>query len=119
LVISKILANLLFAIPAWWISLFNPPPLASMTPAQKVGRILVVTLSLSVSCILLAIATSLGVYVIERGHAMLVSVPELASGLEIIFVSVCVNIGCVFILLQIRKADRRLLTTETQGPGGS
>ncbi len=96
-------------MPVWWISLFNPPPLVSLTPVQKAGRAFFVTLSLVVSCILLAMAAALMVFVVEKGRAMLISVPQLVNGLEIIFVSVFVNIICIFVLLQIRKSDRKLL----------
>ncbi len=58
-------------------------------------------------------------FLAEQGGKMLISYPALTSGLEIIFVSACVNAACVVILLRMRDADRKLLssTPETNKPG--
>ena len=102
----------LFSILTWPINLFNPPALGSMSSMQKIGRIFLVTITLVVSCILLAMLGALGIFIVERGHAMISNTPELISDLGIIFVSVSVNALCVMVLLQIRKADHKLMLSQ-------
>jgi len=101
--------NRSLAVLAWLVNLFNPPPRDSMSLTQKIGRIFLVALTLTISCILAAMLEAVIIFVIQRGHAMLSSIPELLSGLEIILAGICVNAVCVAILLQIRKADRKLI----------
>jgi hypothetical protein len=101
--------NSSFALLAWLINLFAPPPLASMSLAQKLSRSFLVTLTLVVICILTTMLGAVGIFMIERGRNMLGSVPELLRGLEIIFTGICVNAICVAVLLQIKKADRKLM----------
>ena len=101
----------LFSILTWPINLFNPPALSSMNGMQKVGRIFLVTVTLVVSCILAAMLGALGIFIVERGRYMISNASELVGDLGIIFVSICVNILCVIVLLQIRKADRKLIPT--------
>lgn len=107
----KALLNRSFAILVWLLNLFNPPPLVLMNRSQKIGRVFLVTLTLVISCTLTAMLGALGIFVIERGRVMLASIPDLLSGLEIIFASISVNAICVAVLLQIRRADRKLMTT--------
>lgn len=80
-----------------------------MSRAQKIGRIFLVGLTLVVGSILAAMLVALGIFVIQRGYAVLGSVPELWNGLEIILVGICVNAVCVAMLLQIKRADRKLM----------
>jgi len=97
------------AILAWLIHLFNPPPFASMNRTQKVGRAFLVTLTVLVGCILTAMLGAVGIFVIQRGRDMLGSNAGLLAGLEIIFAGACVNAICVAVLLQIRKAEQKLI----------
>ena len=97
------------AVLAWLINLFNPPPFALMSRTQKVGRAFLVTLTLVVGCILAAMLGAVGIFVVQRGSGMLGSHAELLGGLEIIFAGTCVNAICVTVLLQIRKAERKLM----------
>jgi hypothetical protein len=97
------------ALLAWLITLVDAPPLDTMTRKQKVGRVVLVTVTLVVSCLFAAMLASLVIFVMERGHAMLVSRPELLSGLGIILASILVNTICVYALLQIKRADHKLI----------
>jgi hypothetical protein len=101
-----------FATLIWLINLFNPPPLASMSRLQKVGRVFLVTLTLMLSCTLTAMLGAVGIFLIQRERAMLSSMPELLGGLEIIFTGVCVNAICVVVLFQVKKADRKLMSAQ-------
>ena len=101
--------NRSIALLAWLMNLFAPPPLASMSVAQKMGRTFLVTMTLVVICILTTMMGALGIFVIQRGRAMLGSIPELLRGLEIVFAGICVNAICVAVLLHIKRADRKLI----------
>ncbi len=81
--------NRSFPILAWLINLFNPPPLKLMSRSQKVGRVLLITTTLLVICILSSMVATLAVFLVERGHRMLSSIPNLMNVFEIIFVSAC------------------------------
>jgi hypothetical protein len=82
-----------------------------MSLAQKTGRILLFTASLVVGSILFAMVGALGLYIMERGRELR-DVPQFYHGLLIVMVGVGVNVGCVFVLLQIKKADTKLLPPE-------
>jgi hypothetical protein len=101
----------LISLAGWLMELFNPPPLKSMTLFQKTGRILLFTLSLVIGSILFAMVGALGLYLMERGRELR-DVPQFYHGLMIVMVGVAVNVGCVFVLLQIKKADTKLLPPE-------
>lgn len=101
--------NLPSLVMAWFINLFTPPPLDSMTRSQKVGRIFLITITLVVNSILFAMVGASLIFLLERGTAMLNSVPALMEGLVIILTSIFVNALCVSVLLQIKKADRKLM----------
>jgi hypothetical protein len=111
------MTNQPIALLAWLLSLFNPPPLASMSGKQKIGRAFLVTLTLLVACILTAMLGAVGIFVIQRTRDMLTSIPKLMGGLEIIFASVLVNAICVVVLLHIRKAERKLIPPYLSQPG--
>jgi hypothetical protein len=55
-----------FPLVFWLIHLFDPPPLASMTLGQKIARILGVSLTLLVICILSTILFATGILMIEQ-----------------------------------------------------
>ena len=93
----------------WLAHLFNPPPLESMTLTQKVGRVFLVALTLVVICILSAMLGALGIFLVQKAHGMLAGTPELLDDIAIIFASMVVNTICVIVLLEIRKADRKLV----------
>jgi hypothetical protein len=101
----------LVSLAGWLMELFNPPPLSSMNLAQKTGRILLFTAALVIASILFAMVGALGLYLMERGRE-LGDVPQFYHGLLIVTVGVAVNVGCVFVLLQIKKADTKLLPPE-------
>ncbi len=88
--------------------LFNPPPLASMSVMQKTGRVLVLSGTLVVASILAAMLGALTLFLVERGRE-LGERPNFYSGLGILLAGLAVNFGCVFVLLQIKKADTHLV----------
>jgi len=98
-----------FSILAWLFDLFDPPPLRSMSRAQKIGRAFLLTGTLVVVCILTAMLGAVGVFIFQREHDMAGSIRDLLRDLGIIFVSMVVNTICVIVLLQIKKADRKLI----------
>ena len=83
---------------------------------QKINRSFLVTTALVVNCILLAMLVALGVYVLERGERMLSDIPDLMNALGIIFVGICVNVICVIVLFQVKKADRKLMEQPPETP---
>ena len=103
----------LISLAGWLMELFNPPPLSSMTLAQKTGRILLFTAALVIASILFAMAGAVGLYIMERGRELR-DVPQFYHGLVIVLVGIAVNVGCVFVLLQIKKADTKLLPPENK-----
>jgi hypothetical protein len=90
------------------INLFNPPPLASMNLAQKAGRVLLLTASLVVGSILFAMIGAVGLFLMERGRELRDS-PQFYNGAFIVLTGIAVNVSCVFVLLQIKKADTKLV----------
>ncbi len=63
---------------------------------------MLVTIALVVTCILAATMSALVIFLVQRGAHMLMGIPQLVSGLEIIFTGVLVNSVCIAVLLQIR-----------------
>jgi hypothetical protein len=98
----------LISLAAWLMELFNPPPLDSMNLPQKAGRVLLFAATLVIASIFFAMVGALGLYVMERGRAI-GSAPEFYQGFWILLLGIGVNIGCVFVLLQIKKADTKLM----------
>jgi hypothetical protein len=98
----------LISLCGWIMELFNPPPLGSMTVVQKSGRILLFTGALVIASILFAMAGAVGLYIMERGRELR-DTPEFYHGLMIVLVGIVVNAGCVFVLLQLKKTDTRLV----------
>ena len=97
------------SIFAWLLELFDPPPRESMTRLQKIGRTFLLTGTLVVVCILSAMLGAAGIFIFQKEHDMANSARELLRDLGIIFVSMIINTFCVMVLLQIRKADRKLI----------
>jgi len=100
--------NQAHAILSWLISLFDPPPLKSMTLAQKTGRVFLFCATLVVGSILVAMLGAVGLFVMEKGREM-DSMPEFLNGLCIIAVGIVVNVICVLVLFHIKKADHKLV----------
>ena len=100
----------IISLVGWIIELFNPPPLRSMTLTQKAGRILLFTAALVIGSIVFAMVGAVGLYVMERGRELR-DTPQFYHGLLIVMVGAAVNAACVFVLLQIKKADTKLLST--------
>jgi hypothetical protein len=103
----------LVSLASWVIDLFNPPPLKSMNLAQKAGRVLLFTAALVIASIVFAMVGAVGLYIAERGRELR-DVPEFYHGLLIVLVGIGVNVGCVFVLLQIKKADTKLMPPSEQ-----
>jgi biotin transporter BioY len=90
------------------LDLFDPPPLVSMTLAQKVWRVALLSGTLVVGSILVAMLGALGLFIMEKGRE-LDSTPEFLQGLLIIIIGVCVNAVCVIALYQMKKADHKVV----------
>jgi uncharacterized membrane protein YidH (DUF202 family) len=105
--IKKLLSPI-FSLGGWLINLFDPPPLSSMNLRQKTGRVILLSATLVIGSILVAMLGALGLYLMERGRE-LGSTPEFFNGVAIIFVGVGVNAVCFLVLIQIKKADTKLV----------
>jgi hypothetical protein len=90
------------------INLFDPPPLASMNLAQKTGRVFLLSFTLIIASVLFAMFGAVGLYIMEKGRE-LGDAPEFYNGMLIVLTGVAVNTGCVFVLLQLKKADTKLV----------
>jgi hypothetical protein len=90
------------------MNLFDPPPLCSMTFAQKIGRVILLSATLVVGSVLVAMLGALGLFLMERGRE-LGSTPEFLNGLGIVLLGISVNAGCIMILVQIKRADNKLV----------
>ena len=75
---------------------------------QRAGRVFMMTLTLVIASILFAMGGAIGLYVMERGRELR-DTPEFYHGLLIILLGIGVNTACIFVLLQIKKADTKLL----------
>jgi len=80
-----------------------------MTFRQKIGRILFVSGTLIVLCILIAMALAVGIFMQERTTRMLAKIPDLWSTAAILFIGIAVNAFCVYLLVQVKKLDRKLM----------
>ena len=98
----------LTSLIGWIVEMFNPPPLESLTFTQRAGRVFLFTLTMVVGSILFAMAGAVGLYIMERGRELR-DTPQFYHGLLIMLVGAAVNVGCVFVLLQIKKADTKLV----------
>jgi hypothetical protein len=98
----------LTSLASWVIELFNPPPLKSLNAAQKTGRVLLFSAVLVIASIVFAMVGAVGLYLLERGRE-LGDTPQFYHGLMIVLVGIAVNLGCVFVLLQMKKADTKLV----------
>jgi hypothetical protein len=96
------------AILHWLLNLFDPPPLKSMTLAQKTGRIVVLSGTLVVGSILVAMIGAVGLYLMERGRE-LGSAPEFLQGVTIIVAGIVVNTICVLVIVQFKHVDHKLI----------
>ncbi len=103
----------LIALLWWLLNLFDPPPLESMTVVQRTGRVIVLTATLVIGSILVAMIGSVGLFLMEKGRELR-STPEFFDGLGIILVGVIVNFSCVLVLVQIKRADRKLIPPKGQ-----
>jgi len=101
------------ALLSWLLNLFDPPPLKSMSLAQKTGRVLILSGTLVIGSIVVAMLGALGLFLVEKGREM-GDMPELFDGLGVIVIGVIVNVVCVLMLVQIKHADHKLIP-----PGGN
>jgi biotin transporter BioY len=79
-----------------------------MSYLQRASRVLVFTLALVIASIIFAVVGTVGLYIMERGRELR-DTPQFYHGLLIVLVGIAVNVGCVFVLLQIKRADTKLL----------
>jgi uncharacterized membrane protein YidH (DUF202 family) len=107
------------ALGAWLFDLFNAPPLESLTHLQKIGRVFLLTATLIIGSILVAMVGALGLFLVERG-SRLFDGPGVFNGLVILSTGIAVNVACVWILLQIKRADNSLVPPPdpSSQPGG-
>jgi uncharacterized membrane protein YidH (DUF202 family) len=110
------------ALAHWVLNLFDPPPLVSMTLAQKFWRVMLLSGTLVVGSILVAMLGALGLFIMEKGRE-LGSTPEFLQGLLIIVIGVCVNAVCVIALFQMKRADHKVMpppdkSAKRVDPGG-
>jgi hypothetical protein len=98
----------IFSLLPWLMEMFNPPPLESMTFSQKTGRVVFFSAMLVIASVLFAMAAAVGLYLLERARE-LHDTPGFYHGVVIVMFGVAVNAFCVFVLLQIKKADTKLL----------
>jgi hypothetical protein len=98
----------LISLVTWVIALFNPPPLELMNIPQRTGRVILMTLALVIASILFAMIGAVGLFLMEKGRELR-DTPEFYHGLLVVFVGIAVNSGCIFALLQVKKADTKLL----------
>jgi len=92
----------------WLLDLFDPPPLVAMTLSQKIWRVGLLSGTLVVGSILVAMLGALGLFIMEKGHE-LGSTPEFLQGVLIIIIGVCVNAVCVIALFQMKRADHKVV----------
>ena len=79
-----------------------------MTLSQKVGRVILLSGTLVVGSILVAMLGALGLYLVERGRELGDS-PEFYKGIVIILTGIVVNTFCVLILVQLKRVDHKLI----------
>jgi len=79
-----------------------------MTVAQKAGRVLILTATLVIGSIVVAMLGAVGLFVMEKGRE-LGSTPEFFNGLAIIAVGILVNAACLAVLLHMKHADHKLI----------
>jgi ABC-type Fe3+-siderophore transport system permease subunit len=96
------------SVVMWLLNLFDPPPLASMTFTQKVGRVILLSSTLVIGSVLVAMLGALGLYLLEKGREI-GNTPEFFSGISVILVGIAVNTLCIAVLLQIKRADHKLV----------
>jgi len=108
-----------FSILGWLLGLFNAPPREAMTRRQKVGRLLLVSGTLVVLCVLGAMIAAVGIFVLQRLGSALDKNSDLWNTAAVIIVGVVVNALCVFILFQVKKFDRRLMLGPSETPARS
>lgn len=76
---------------------------------QRTGRVLLLTATLVISSILFAMIGALGLFLMERARELR-NTPFFYQGLMTLLIGMAVNIACVLILLQVKKADQRLMS---------
>ncbi len=106
-VIKRVVSPII-SLFGWVVDMFNPPPLESMTLTQRAGRVFLLTLSMVTASIIFAMAGAVGLYIMERGRELR-DTPQFYHGLVIVLVGIAVNVGCVFVLFQVKKFDTKLL----------
>ena len=89
-----------------------------MTVVQKTGRVLILTATLVIGSVVFAMLAAVGLFLIEKGRELR-DVPKIFNGLAIIAVGILVNATCVFILVQMKRADGKLIPPKDQALDGS
>ena len=75
-----------------------------MTTAQKAGRVLILSSTLVIASVVVAMFGAVGLFLMEKGRE-LGSTPEFFDGLGIIVVGIIVNAACLAVLLHMKHAD--------------
>jgi len=107
-VVGTVMVKRFLAVAHWLIHLFEPPPLASMSLGQKIGRIFNVCLALLVICILTAITAAAFIFGVQQTCLIMGKASESLLGLEIIALGLSVNAICFYAVLRVRKLDLKL-----------
>jgi uncharacterized membrane protein YidH (DUF202 family) len=97
------------------MDLINPPPRDSLTFTQKVGRTVLVTVTIVTLCVILALVGALGMFAWQRSREFFEGAPDVRNALSILAASLIVNAACISALLQIKKLDRKLMASHDTG----
>jgi predicted Co/Zn/Cd cation transporter (cation efflux family) len=99
----------LLSIGPWLVELINPPPRDSLSVLQKVGRVVLVTVTLVTLCVIGALLVSLVFFAWQRSREALLGIPQLVNVLKILAASIVVNGVCIMMLFKIKRLDRKLI----------
>jgi uncharacterized protein involved in cysteine biosynthesis len=97
------------SIGPWLLELINPPPRNSLSVLQKMGRVLLVTVTLITLCVISALLVSLVFFAWQRSRDVLMGIPQFVNVLKILGASVVVNAVCIMMLFKIKRLDRKLI----------
>ena len=108
---SHEVVKMVASIPAWLLELFNPPLRDSLSIGQKVGRVLLITMTLVTLSIIVALVLALLLFGYDSGRDLAAHTPHLTGALKILAVSLVVNTICIKVLFQLKRLDERLMAS--------
>ncbi|MCE0484782.1 MAG: hypothetical protein LV479_11165 [Methylacidiphilales bacterium] len=79
-----------------------------MSWSQKIGRVFLLGGTLIIGSIIAAMLGTVVLFLIERGRQF-TQAPEFFNGLGILALGFLVNAACVAILIQMKRADNKLI----------